>query len=55
MAGTVIAVSRSPTHTMSKPIAESIPKSETGFYETGRVDRDWERQIHDYYQVPPYW
>ena len=31
------------------------PVSETGFYDTGRVDRDWERRIHDYYRVHPYW
>jgi hypothetical protein len=31
------------------------PESEAEFYDTGRVDRDWERRIHDYYRVTPYW
>ena len=31
------------------------PVSETGFYETGFVNRDWERRIHDYYRAIPYW
>ena len=31
------------------------PASETGFYETGLANRDWERQIHDYYRATPYW
>jgi hypothetical protein len=31
------------------------PESEAGFYDTGRVDRGWERRFHDYYRVTPYW
>ncbi|HYU13208.1 MAG TPA: PRC-barrel domain-containing protein [Stellaceae bacterium] len=31
------------------------PVSETGFYETGLADRQWERRIHDYYSAIPYW
>jgi PRC-barrel domain len=31
------------------------PVSEAGFYETGAVNRDWERQLHDYYRATPYW
>ncbi|MBV9586684.1 MAG: PRC-barrel domain-containing protein, partial [Alphaproteobacteria bacterium] len=31
------------------------PASEAGFYETGTVDRDWERRLHDYYRATPYW
>jgi hypothetical protein len=31
------------------------PVSEAGFYQTGNVERDWERQLHDYYRATPYW
>lgn len=27
----------------------------TGGWETGTVNRDWERNIHSYYGVAPYW
>jgi hypothetical protein len=30
------------------------PLPATG-WETGVVDRGWERSLHDYYQAPPYW
>jgi hypothetical protein len=30
------------------------PVPATG-WETGVVDRDWERSLHDYYRAPPYW
>jgi hypothetical protein len=34
---------------------KGAPESEAGFYDTGRVDREWERQLHDYYRATPYW
>ena len=34
---------------------KGAPVSETGFYETGRADREWERRVHDYYRATPYW
>jgi len=24
-------------------------------WETGVINRDWERNIHDYYRASPYW
>jgi len=32
----------------------NAPVLATG-WETGAVDRDWERNIHDYYRATPYW
>jgi hypothetical protein len=30
------------------------PKTASG-WDTGTVDRGWERNIHDYYRASPYW
>ena len=30
------------------------PALDTG-WESGRVGRDWERNVHDYYRAAPYW
>ena len=30
------------------------PALDTG-WESGRVGRDWERNVHDYYRASPYW
>ncbi len=31
------------------------PEVEDRFYDTGVVDRDWERRTHEYYAAKPYW
>ncbi|MBV8775822.1 MAG: PRC-barrel domain-containing protein [Alphaproteobacteria bacterium] len=33
----------------------SAPLADSGFFDTGRADRQWEDDIHRHYRTAPYW
>ena len=34
---------------------QGAPASDSTFYDTGTTNRDWERNVHEYYNATPYW